>query len=170
MFKKKRKKLLESYKELKHEMLDFEKIKLYFNGCDDQNYFQVISDRTANDLDYEELFHFLDRTCSSIGQQYLYYSIRTIPQGSSRNTEIEKFVEFLKEDEDKKKSIVLELSRLNNSGAYYIQSLFNKAHIDRPKWLFVVPILSFLAISSLVLLFFYPPMLLVLIGVIFTNF
>jgi len=38
----------------------------------------VITDRTCNDLDFEELFMFLDRTHSKPGQQYLYNQVRCI--------------------------------------------------------------------------------------------
>lgn len=170
MFKKKVKELLAQYKDIKHSIFDFEKIKLYFDGSDHQDYFQIISERTANDLDYEELFHFLDRTCSSVGQQYLYHFIRTIPNDDKRRNENEKQIAFLQKNAEHRRSIVIELSKLNTTGAYYIQSLFNKDHILRPRWFFLVPILSLLAFSSLIFVFFYPPALLALIGVVLINF
>jgi hypothetical protein len=43
---------------------------------------QVISDTTAQDMDFEELFMFLDRTNSKIGQQFFYETLRTIPERS----------------------------------------------------------------------------------------
>jgi len=46
--------------------------------------FKVIFEKTCNDLDFEELFMFKDRTTSKVGQQYLYNILRNIPDNNQR--------------------------------------------------------------------------------------
>ena len=66
-------------KQKENEYFNFYIIKQYFenNFRKDQSYHQI-SERTSVDLDIDELFKFIDRTSSKIGQQYLYFKIRTI--------------------------------------------------------------------------------------------
>ena len=75
-----RKSLLEKWGKPKNDKyLDFNLINQFFkNYKSPKNVFQVISDNTWEDLDMNEVFRFLDRTTSKIGQQYLYYKLRTI--------------------------------------------------------------------------------------------
>lgn len=67
-----------TFGQLKNETYNFEWIEKYFTKKDKSQAFQVISNKTCNDLDFEELFMFLDRTTSKVGQQYLYNKLRCI--------------------------------------------------------------------------------------------
>jgi hypothetical protein len=62
----------------------FELIEKYFRNKDKSNAYQVISDKTCNDLDFNELFMFVDRTNSNVGQQYLYNNLSTISATSDK--------------------------------------------------------------------------------------
>ncbi len=46
----------------------------------------MLSDKTCNDMDFEELFMFIDRTRSKEGQQYLYKKLRVIPLNSCNSS------------------------------------------------------------------------------------
>ncbi|MBP1637989.1 MAG: mismatch repair protein MutS, partial [Bacteroidetes bacterium] len=72
-------KLLSEFGKLKIDSFDFDKIESYFRKKDHSTAFQTLSDKTCNDLDFQELFLFLDRTNSKVGQQYLYNKLRSIP-------------------------------------------------------------------------------------------
>ena len=74
--KKDTKRLLESFGKLKVESFDFDLIEKYFRNKDHSGQFQVLSDKTCNDLDFQELFMFIDRTHSKIGQQFLYNKLK----------------------------------------------------------------------------------------------
>ncbi len=76
---KKKEKLLSEFGNLKDDNFDFELIETYFRNKEHTNDFQVLSDKTCNDLDFKELFRFIDRTNSKIGQQFLYDKLRSIP-------------------------------------------------------------------------------------------
>ncbi|WP_324026481.1 DNA mismatch repair protein MutS [Maribacter sp. BPC-D8] len=173
MFRKKRKqtkRLTESFGKLKNESFDFQSIRKYFENKDNSKAFQVLSDKTCLDLDFEELFMFLDRTTSKIGQQYLYNNLRTIeidPQKTSVNEEI---IQLLSEDAAFRIKIQSQLERLSKYDVYRISELFQKEHPQPPKWFFVVKLLSFTSLLSFILMFFSPNFLFLFLGVFATNF
>ncbi len=173
MFRSKKnqtKRLETSFGKLKDDTFDFKSIEKYFGNKDNSKAFQVLSDKTCNDLDFEELFKFLDRTTSKVGQQYFYNNLRTIeisPQKTKLNEEI---IEVFSKDSDLRIKIQSQLERLSKYDVYRIPELFQKEHPKPPKWFFVVKLLSFTSLLSLILLFFYPQFLLVFIGVFVINF
>lgn len=162
-------KLLESFGRIKDDYFDFEQIESYFRKRDNSDAFQILSDKTCNDLDFKELFMFVDRTNSKVGQQYLYNKLRTIPHGSDRNTEQERFITEFINNPDFRVSIQHQLCKLNVSETFYVASLFQDELLKPPKWYFIVRLLSFTSALSLLMSFFNPKMLLVLLGVFIIN-
>jgi len=167
--KKAREKLLQGFGKLKDESFDPEQVESYFRKKDHSGDFQVLSDKTCNDLDFQELFLFIDRTNSRVGQQFLYNRLRTIPQNSNETETHEKLIDKLTNDPDFRVNIQCQLARLNNRETFYIRSLFQEEHIEQPKWFFVIRLLAFTSLLSLVLLFFNPKMAFVLFGVFIVN-
>src|SRR5450759_48851 len=96
--KKIRQRLIESFCNIKNDSFNFESIERYFRKKDQTDAFQVLSDKTCNDLDFNELFMFVDRTTSKVGQQFLYYTLRTIPSNSDKFTEEEKLIQKITND------------------------------------------------------------------------
>lgn len=82
--KKETEKLKLSFGKIKGDSFNFRNIQRYFKNKDHSESFHVINDKTCHDLDFEDLFMFLDRTHSKVGQQILYDQLRTIPIGSSK--------------------------------------------------------------------------------------
>jgi len=147
MFSKRTKKdkesLIEGFGRIKDEEFDFDSIERYFKNKDNSSAFQVISDKTCNDIDFHELFMFLDRTSSKVGQQYLYNKLRTVSADRSKVENNEQLInEFLINDELRIKT-QLQLSKLNDSDSFYLTSLFQDKHIEPPKWFSIAPFLSF---------------------------
>jgi len=167
--KKSREKLLHAFGKLKSESFDLEQIESYFRKKDHSGAFQVLSDKTCNDLDFQELFMFVDRTNSKIGQQFLYNRLRTIPANSNEINGFEPLIDKLTNDPDFRVNIQSQLARLNDREAFYITSLFQEEHLKPPKWFFVVRLLAFTSLFSLILMFFNPAMLFVFIGVFAIN-
>lgn len=166
---KNKKKLLDAFGAVKEGPFDFERIESYFRKRDNSNAFQVLSDKTCNDLDFQELFKFIDRTNSKVGQQYLYNKLRIIPFGSEENLGQERLIEEFIHDADFRLSVQNQLCKLNERETFYIASLFQDEILKPPKWYFIVPLLSFASALSLILSFFNPKMLLVLLGVFCIN-
>jgi len=167
--KKNRIKLLNEFGKIKNDLFSFELIEKYFRKKNQSNTFHILSDKTCNDLDFEELFMFVDRTNSKVGQQFLYNKLRTIPLDSKEINTHETLIEKFSKDQNFRISVQNQLSKLSNSDSFYISSLFQDEHLKPPRWLFVVPILSFANALALLLLFIDPQMIFVIIGVFIIN-
>jgi len=144
-------KLSNSFGETKDELFDFGRIEKHFRKKNNSTAFQIISDKTSNDLDLDEVFTFLDRTNSKIGQQYLYNKLRTIQNDSGKTLRDEKIIDRLSTDSELRIALQIQLSKLNNTEAYYITTLFQNEHPKPPKWFFVVRILSLFAFATLLM-------------------
>lgn len=151
--REKKAEFLASFGELKSAYFNFNQIERFFKQKNHQNTFQILSDRTCSDLDFEQLFEFLDRTNSRVGQQYLYAKLREISNDTSSIDMKERLIEKLRDDEEFRVEIQLQLSKLDKQEAYYISTLFQEAHILPPSWFILVRFLSFTSIVSFVLMF-----------------
>jgi len=161
--------LLEGFGNLKEDSFDFEQIARYFLKKDHSNAFQILSDKTCNDLDFNELFCFIDRTNSKIGQQFLYNKMRIISSASSDDDGSEQLIEDFTINPELRVKVQYQLSKLNNPEAFYIPALFQDDHLKPPKWFFVIKFLSLTSLLSLVILFFNPMFLLVSLGLFLIN-
>ena len=135
--KRENQEILKNYRRIKRSAFDFERIVLFFSSTDKTNAHQVISYRTLQDLDFEELFKYMDRTCSRIGQQYLYSILRIIPKNKNQSLIYEKIITHLNENPEIKEASVVDISRLNDPLAYFLQSLIYERNIVKPKWFWV---------------------------------
>ncbi|WP_320018721.1 hypothetical protein [Labilibaculum manganireducens] len=169
-FKKKQAEQLKaSFGKLKDESYNFELIEKYFRNKEHTETLQVLSDKTCKDLDFEELFMFLDRTHSKPGQQYLYNKLRAIPNKPTNVDLDEKLIHLFTDDSDFRVEVQTQLEKLKGREAYFVSSLFQEAHLEQPKWFFILRLLSFTSVLSLVLLPFNAQMFFVLIGVFIVN-
>ena len=167
--KKLKEKLSESFGKFKEDSFAFELIERYFKKKDKAEAFQILSDKTCNDLDFNELFMFVDRTTSRVGQQCLYNTLRTIPPGDDKIDSREKVIDRMGRDSGLRVDLQLQLDQLATDEAYYITSLFQDKHISEPKWFFVIRLLAFTSLFSIVLLPFNTRMVFVLAGVFIVN-
>ncbi|MDM8160875.1 hypothetical protein QUH73_13710 [Labilibaculum sp. K2S] len=167
--KKQAEQLKASFGKLKDKSYNFELIEKYFRNKDHSASFQELSDKTCNDLDFDELFMFLDRTNSKVGQQYLYNRLRVIPI-DSKNVELdEELINQFATDSNFRLQIQTELTKLNHREAYYISALFQEGYLEPPKWFFVMRLLSFTSILSVLLLPFNLKIFFVLGSVFIIN-
>ena len=167
--RKKKEKLLREFGMTKDESFDFELIEKYFRKKDHPDAFQVLSDKTCNDLDFDELFAFIDRTNSKVGQQYLYDTLRTIPLDAGKFTQQEKLVTKISQDSNLRSNLQLQLQKLESEDSHYIAPLFQDDHIAQPKWFFLVRLLSLTSLLSILLIPFIPQAFFVLISVVIIN-
>lgn len=162
-------KLLSEFGNLKSDSFDFENIESYFRKKDNSATFHTLSDKTCNDLDFAELFLFIDRTNSRIGQQYLYNKLRNIPADPIKNISNENLLEEFTNNSDFRVSVQRQLSKLNHREVYYVATLFQNEILRPPKWYFIVPLLSFASALSFVLAFFNPVFFLVILSLSVIN-
>ena len=162
-------KLLSEFGNLKPDAFDFEYIESYFRKKDNSTAFQTLTDKTCNDLDFRELFMFIDRTNSRVGQQYLYNKLRNIPANSTENRKNEKLLDEFTANSDLRVTVQHQLSKLNDREVFHIASLFQDEIIKPPKWYFIVPLLSFASALSFLMAFFNPVFFLVILGLSIVN-
>ena len=106
---------------------DFVKIKKYFENNDTNQAYQVLTEQTCTDLNFDEFFSQIEKTSSCVGQQYLYDRLRRI----SRKSEIigcDDTIEYLKNNKNFTHHCQKLLSKLGSYDAYYICSLFQDKH------------------------------------------
>lgn len=169
-----KKKLLAQLKadsgKIKTETFDFNKIEMFFRLSDKKDFYQVIADRTFQDLDMDEVFMFVDRTVSKVGQQFLYQVLRTFPATADRIEKFEKIIQILKVNPETRDQITAEVGLLNKKDAYYISSLFLENHIRKPEWFWIIPILSFVSSALVLASFIFPKALIFLVLLLAVNF
>ena len=162
--------LKESFGKIKDVSFEFDMIEKYFRNKDNSGAYQVLSDKTCNDLDFDELYMFVDRTNSKVGQQYLYNRLRTINIDKKQTELDETILDELSKNSELRISIQKILERLKHRDAYYISTLFQDEHLNPPKWFFVIKLLSFASLASLLLSFFVPSFFIALILIFLVNF
>lgn len=167
--RKKKEKLINTFGHLKNDTFNFDLIDIYFRKKRNCDASQIISDKTCNDLDLNDLFVFVDRTLSKVGQQYLYNKMRTFPADSQQWKHNERIITELSLNEDLRIFTQSQLSFLDKHEAYYIQSLFQDQPIKPPKWFFIIPFLSVVSISILILTFFFPKLIVLLLIIFIVN-
>lgn len=142
--------------------------KYFENNIHKDSAYYIISDKEKDDLDIDDLFMFIDRTTSKIGQQFLYFKLRTI-ESIEKLRLFDKLVNVFVKDSDLRLSCQLILSHLNSDSSYDLEILVNDKPIERPKNMKFIYGLSLLSVISLLLSFYNLLFLLFLIPVFFIN-
>ena len=148
---------------IKTGSFNFSQIERYFLGAPQKSGFHKVSNRTFSDLDLEDVFKFIDRTHSCVGQQYLYHMLRTIPRDRDRVHGLESTIDVFKKNPALRRLVTDELGKLHRRDAYYISSLLYGEHIAEPKWLWVIKVLSGVSLAATALSFFFPQLLILLL-------
>ena len=151
------------------EYFNFYSIKQYFeNNIHKNKAFHQISERTAIDLDIEELFKFIDRTSSKIGQQYLYFKIRTI-ETVEKLKKFDLLSQLFLNNNGLRLKSQLALSKLNSHNSYDLEKLINDKPIEKPHYLIYIYASSFTSVVLVILGFLNPIFFLFLLPVFFVN-
>lgn len=154
---------------MKNESFNFELIEQYFRRKDNSGAFQILSDKTCHDLDFLELFMFVDRTSSRVGQHYLYNQLRTIPYDTSQSGLHEELIKRFTNETEFRIDTQKQLEKLKDYEAYYLSSLFQEEHLEPPKWFFIIRLLSLTSLLSLILGLFNSQFFFLLLGVVIVN-
>ncbi|MCI8799566.1 hypothetical protein NSB25_26145 [Acetatifactor muris] len=93
----------------------FVRIDSYFNRHRQEG---QLDDITWNDLDMDELFKRMNYTLSASGEEYLYYTLRTLKQSDEELEHLEETVRFFGEHPDIRVKVQLAARRLGYTGKY----------------------------------------------------
>jgi len=138
---------------------DFEKIKKY-SDASLGNSFHQLTEQTLEDIDFQKVFAFVDRTTCKVGQQVIYK--RMTQPGNDLINPLNRFINFFSKHEKIRDDVRFKMLSLSSPDAYYISSLLNKELLARPKWLWALA-LSLLVTFCLVILSFKYPICIVLL-------
>jgi len=130
-------------------------MSLYLNYLNDNNVSEFLSDRTKADLNFDQLFDYLDHTTSMVGKQYFYAKLSAINL-DPYSTEHEMISTKFSTDPDFALQTEKQLKKLGKPEAYNIISLFSKELPNSTKiYLFFINILRFFPFTFAVLLFVF---------------
>lgn len=139
--------------DLKKESFDFSEIASYFEYKKDADNCSPLSDQTCSDLGLEELFTFVDRTISKVGQQYLYHIMRNLPKTKGEVEKHESFIKQLGTDKQLRDTLIQALSDLREQEAYSVSRLMTNEHpVGKPTIKALLTALKFLPAIFLILL------------------
>jgi DNA mismatch repair ATPase MutS len=160
------------------EYFNFHYIRSYFDIDSKNEHFHILSDKTVEDLDINHVFKVIDRTSSKIGQQFLYYKLRTPKNDLNSlkkfNDLVNSFLE--KTNESVRIDCQIELSKLNSHDSYNFSRLISDT-VQKPKkiltqFLFLSVFLQVLFVILIFLgfrVFFFPLLFLFIIN-LFLHF
>ena len=172
--KKRRKKTLNDLenkwsKQKNQDEFHFGSIEKYFkNNNQKEKAFHIISDRCATDLDVNEIFKIIDRTTSKIGQQFLYYKLRTF-EVQDNLIKFNELTLLFEENESLRLRTQLKLTNLKSDDSYYFENLVTSEPIEKPKIIWLIYTLSILSLSFVILGIFFPIFYIFLIPILAVN-
>lgn len=111
----------------------FESIKKYATVSGGNGFHQV-NRQTMNDLDFLEVFSFIDRTTSKIGQQFLFNQLLHPTNNHSSLQRLNKRAQLFTTDKPLREEVQQHLVALSGSDAYYIPSLLEENQLEKPSW------------------------------------
>lgn len=144
----------------KNDYLNFDAIERYAR-LKTQSIFHTISDQTKADINFYELFAFVDRTTSKIGQQYLFDKLSKPSNNLSALKESDQHADFFREHKTVREKAQLQLLQLDRPGTYHVASLLTTKVFTRPKWYPLTIFSSLLLVGLLLFSIQYPVLLIV---------
>ncbi|QEM10293.1 MutS-related protein [Mucilaginibacter rubeus] len=134
---------------------NFDLIRIYLDAIDSKD---KLSAQTANDLDLNSVFNYIDRTNSKPGKQYFYNLLHHPTTDIDALHELDNSVEDLNLDIPGREKLEVELSKLSSPDAYFIADLFLKEHkpVFAPVMNFYIRMSPFLIIAALISLAVIP--------------
>jgi len=156
-------------KKKEKEYFNFYSISRYFENNKHKNKaFHIISEKTKNDLDIDELFKYIDRTSSKIGQQYLYFKLRTI-DSIKMLLQFDSLSELFLKNNVLRINCQLYLSHLNANSSYNYEELINGKQVEKSKNIWLLYSLSISVIILIGLGFFKPIFYLAILLIYIVN-
>jgi hypothetical protein len=115
----------------------------------------LLDDRTWDDLLMDDVFAWLDRTQSRIGQQILYRRLRSAPVPRALDA-FDALAVLASEDATRRMQAQTVLARLQSPAGYYVHRLAQPDVLGRPRWHVVFPIWTAAAVSTMAIAFAVP--------------
>ncbi len=127
-----------------------------FADRDRQPGWHRLNAQTQNDIDFKELFFFVDHTNSRIGQQFLYNRLLKPHGQEAPLLDLDRQARFFSANTSKREQVQLNLRRLDHPDAYHVQLLLDDGLFTRPAWYGFAIADTVIVILLLLLSLFYP--------------
>ncbi|MFT3904397.1 MAG: hypothetical protein QM727_14600 [Niabella sp.] len=148
----------ESWGKVKVEYFNFTNIAKYHRAVKKSN--QCLSEKTRVDIDFDDVFAFVDRTTSRPGQQYLYDKLSQPVFDLEQLRKLDSQVNFFSNNKNLRELTQLGLLRLGKDDAYDITSLISDELDEKPKWYRLI-VVEIVVVLVLLALSFYKPVFLI---------
>ena len=167
LFEKNLRKKYGNYPEKEYKAEQFMSISHYFKNHTGSN---QIDDITWNDLDMDRIFMQMNHTYSSAGEEYLYYTLRTLETDLEQLKKLEELIVYFQNHEDERVTLQLLFAKLGKTGKFslydYLEYLKDLGQRSNKKQIF----LNLCYIPAIVLIFFSPlPGIFLFIGLMCMN-
>lgn len=93
----------------------FQRMDRYFRKHPEED---QLDDITWNDLGMDEIFKSMNHTYSSVGEEYLYHTLRSVGRSEEELAHLEELINYFAENEDKRVSLQLCMAKLGYMGKY----------------------------------------------------
>jgi DNA mismatch repair ATPase MutS len=123
----------------------------------------LLSKQTMNDIDFLELFAFVDRTTSRVGQQFLFNRLLQPQITLEPLLRLDAKAALFATDSELREGIQQELLRLNTVNAYFIPVLMQGKLLEKPEWFPLLYVCVALVFLLLIFSLQYPVLLIYLI-------
>src|SRR3954447_5059407 len=127
-----------------------------------------LDERTWTDLNLDDVFPAIDRTCSTLGQHALYHRLRTVPVADHLPA-FEALVDRVGVDAVARERAQIALCGLQDPHGYDVWWLARADAVERRPWYIIFPVLTATTLALAVLAPFWPSALMPLIGVFLFN-
>ena len=164
---RRKKKILDAFGQAKKGYFLFKLISSYHEQTQPEA--KPEDDRLATDLDMDELFMYLDRTTSRVGQQALYARLRQVNTATTAFERQEALIDHFKANPQDQEGAILSLHQLSEPESYYIASLLKEEYLKEPGWFWVVKVLGYLAMASVLAIIIMPKLWLIVFAFLGVN-
>jgi len=148
---------------------DYERIDLLSKFSNPEVRYHRLSDQTLDDLDFQDVFSFVDRTTSRVGQQYLYNKILNPIDDVKRLNILDKQVKYFINNPELRFQVQKKLSLLSKPEAYSIAKLIHAPSYYKDSYYYLFVLDTVLLIVSLLLIPFYSGASIITLALITIN-
>jgi DNA mismatch repair ATPase MutS len=141
-----------------NDYYNFDKIEKYAK-LNTEEPFHTLTDQTKSDIDFNDLFTFIDRTTSKPGRQYLFDKLSKPANNIAALQQLNEQVNFFAINQKEREETQMLLTELSDDNAYHIASLLSNELPQKPSWFNLVIADIAITIVLIALSFRYPVLL-----------
>lgn len=148
---------------------NYDNINLLSNYSIYKSNYHKLSEQTIDDLDFQDVFTYIDRTTSRVGQQYLYNKLLNPTNNIKSLNTLDKQIKYFIDNPELRIQVQEELSSLSKSDAYSVARLLNSPSTPKSSLYYLLILDTTVLLLSLLIVPFYSNALLITLALITIN-